>query len=286
MLIKSQIVRKKSNATEKAKTDFEDALRELNYKKQRNILQMAHTPIGGLVMSGDPDDLLDLLYYNILEDQSVDEDTQLTFLFDAASSIYDEFWVALAKWLHFNIATGIITDKEKKDILTFLIRDKFCAGIGMAHQDIIFKIVCSNKDLTKLESTLDDFWYWWNVCIDELKYVEKMPDWQYKVLFILIDEMETVSEERVKSFENAIDKLKETGKFHRCLEVLLPVTQMTAPELYQWLEDRPKLNKIGLKPAMADDIIRESKGKIKGIIRIFREKTQLDVPLIRHLKIN
>lgn len=265
---------------------FESALKSLNYKKQRNVFKLNGKPIGGLVMAGDRDSVLDLLYYHLLFENKVYENNQLTFPFDPASSIYDEFWTALIKWLHLNINADNIQEQDKKDIIKYLIRDKFCGGVGIAHQDIVFKIICSNKDLSRLESTLDEFWRYWDICIAELKLITQMQQWRHKVLFFLIDEMEMLNEDRMKAFEQAVTQLKQKGRFDNCLQVLTPVDRMTEDDLRKWLEAQPQLDRIGLNATLATEIYQQSNGTIRQILKILKSKVGFEVPFITRFQIN
>ncbi len=265
---------------------LESALKTLNYRKQRGVFKLHGKPIGGLVMTGDRDSVLDLLYYHLLFENKVYENNQLTFPFDPASSIYDEFWTALIKWLHLNINADNIKEQDKKDILKYLIRDKFCGGVGIAHQDIVFKIICSNKDLTRLESTLDEFWRYWDLCIAELNLNIQMQNWHHKILFFLIDEMETVNENRMKDFEKTVTQLKQKGRFNDCLQVLSPVDKMTEDDLTRWFEAQPQLDRMGLNATLAKEIYQQSNGTIRQILKILKSKVGFEVPFISRFQIS
>lgn len=185
-----------------------------------------------------------------------------------------------------NISADNIQEKDKKEIVKDLIRNKFCGGTGIAHRDIIFKIICSNKDLSKLESNLDEFYRFWDICIVELKLTVQMSQWRYKVLFFLIDEMEMLDEERMKVFQKTIDQLKQKGRFNANLEVLTPVDKMTEDDIRKWLESQPQLERIGLNATLAKEIYQQSNGNIRQILKFLKSKVEFDVGLFGLLQIN
>lgn len=286
-IIQTNIAKTADEILKEDQSVFESALKTLNYRNQRNVFKMEGKPIGGLVMTGDRDSVLDLLYYHLLFENKVYENSQLTFPFDPASSFYDEFWIALIKWLNLkNINADNIREQDKKEIIKYLIRDKFCGGVGIAHQDIVFKIICSNKDLSRLELTLDEFWRYWDSCIAELKLITQMQQWTHKVLFFLIDEMEMLDADRMKTFTQAVTQLKQKGRFNDCLQVLTPVDKMTEADLERWLESQPQLARIGLNATLAKEIYQQSNGTIRQILKILKSKVQFEVPFITRFQIS
>ncbi|MCF6405864.1 CHAT domain-containing protein [Chitinophaga filiformis] len=286
-VIQTNIAKTADEILKEDQSVFESALKSLNYIKQRGVFKLNGKPIGGLVMSGDRDSVLDLLYYHLLFENKVYENNQLTFPFDPASSIYDEFWIALIKWLHLtNINADNVRDQDKKEIVRYLIRDKFCGGVGIAHQDIVFKIICSNKDLSRLELTLDEFGRYWDSCIADLKLTTQMQQWRHKVLFFLIDEMEMLNEDRMKTFKETIAQLQQKGRFNDCLQVLTPVDRMTENDLERWLESQPQLGRIGLNATLAKEIFQQSNGTIRQILKILKSKVNFEVPFITRFQIN
>jgi hypothetical protein len=285
-IIQTKIARKDNLILEEDMSAFEAALKALNYTEQRGVFNMNGKPIGGLVIAGDHDSVLDLLYRHLLYENRISDSSLLTFRFDPSSSFYEEFWTALVMWLKpKNIDAANIGEKEKKDILKHLIWDTFCGGGGIAHQDIIFKIICSNKDLGQLELTLDEFWRLWDICIAELKLIPLIPKWRYKVLFFLLDEMEIVSQERMKTFQKTIDQLKQKGRFNDCLQVLTPVDKMTEADIKKWLESQPQLNRLGLNAGLSKEIYQQSNGTIRQILKILKSKVGFEVPIITRLDI-
>jgi hypothetical protein len=286
-IIQTSIAKTADEILKEDQSVLESALKTLNYRKQRGVFKLEGKPIGGLIMTGDRDSVLDLLYYHLLFENKVYENSQLTFPFDPASSFYDEFWIALIKWLHLkDINVDNIREQDKKDITKYLIRDKFCGGVGIAHQDIVFKIICSNKDLSRLELTLDEFWRYWDSCIAELKLITQMQQWSHKVLFFLIDEMEMLNEDRMKTFKQAVTQLTQKGRFNDCLQVLIPVDRMTEEDLERWLESQPQLDRMGLNATLAKEIYQQSNGTIRQILKILKSKVKFEVPFITRFQIN
>lgn len=282
--IYADIANDKLEAEKKGRSEFESALKNLNYTEQRNYrLRFDDKCVGGAVLTGDKDSVLELLYDHLLEDQDISPNNVLMLPFDPSSTTYDDFWDTLIDLLHMPYQEN---RPGKKDAITFLIREKFCAGIGRTHKHIVFKIICTNKDVGKLESVLDEFWVLWDTCIRELQLTDNVPLWEHKVLFMFLDETETIAAHRLDIFNGTIDKLKGRGRFVDCMVVLEIVGCMTENDIRAWFRGQQSLRRVGLNADMATEIYQKSNGSIRKILKELKGKTDLNVSLFSRYNIN
>ncbi|WP_147323403.1 hypothetical protein [Chitinophaga silvatica] len=261
---------------------FTMAVENLNYKSQRKGLRI-NKAIGGIVMSGDEDSMLELLFRHFKSENNIRKENTEVYLFDDKSPFFGSFWARIAIGDKRNMQDVDFTVSDKQEIVYNIMREIFCAGGDTPHQNILFKVVCTHTELTLLEAALEEIWKLIHEYLVKENLSEKMKSWKYKIVFLLMDE--TGVQERKTAFDALVKRLK-SNSYMTHFEVLEKVECMEQEVIYKWLDNQQQLSRMGFRLEHAEELFIESQGAIKKFLSIIKRRVNFEVSLLDELKIH
>jgi hypothetical protein len=279
-LINEQQVKDELAKKRKITEEFNIAIKNLNYTKQRDIYKKGTTgcEFACYAAAGDEDALIELLLIRIEEDYGFQDNNHTPITVDYTSAGSQELWAALADKL------DIDKQGTPEKIAGMLINDLFLGNRLYSQQHIFLKIYIAQVPIEKIAELVCDFWKNVVKACDQSGAFDNKENIRHKIVVILIDEKST--NERHEQIQ-AITKTVNARLMKTELEPMPWIEPLMLDKFVSWI-DSHTLDRVGIQSAMANAIYTESNnGKIRKVLESVQRRCTLpDLDLFHKLNIS
>ncbi|WP_207515709.1 coiled-coil domain-containing protein [Longitalea luteola] len=266
-LLEKQLDEEKEANKRKLNEDFTNAIKNINYKRQREIYAQGNKcKFACYAVVGDENTLIDLLLLKMQEEYGFRRDNLFDPELSYHSNVSKDFWPALA-W-----EVGENDTSSPEQITRALITKHFLfSNQSISQKHIFLKIKFNLVDLKNIPTLVYDFWTNVKKVCSAIPAFENPARIRHKIVVMLIHEGGTAEQlTELKNMTQTINEQLETK-----LDPIPWVEPLKQQEIENWI-DNHALDRVGLNLAMAEEIYSESdNGKIKKVLESVKRKCDL-----------